>query len=83
MPEEKEPWLYKRREGKNDFGYNARTDVYENLLETGVIDPAKVARSERTPHLLPECSHTECVITDIKKKILHLKCLWEAEGWAE
>jgi len=34
----------KVREGKNDFGYNARTDVYQNLYEAGVIDPAKVAR---------------------------------------
>jgi chaperonin GroEL len=32
------------KEGKKDFGFNARTDVYENLLKAGVIDPAKVTR---------------------------------------
>ena len=36
--------VQKVREGKADFGYNAYTDKYENLFETGVIDPAKVAR---------------------------------------
>lgn len=32
------------KEGKNDFGFNARTEKYENLLEAGVVDPAKVTR---------------------------------------
>ena len=36
--------VQKVREGKGDYGYNARTDVYENLLAAGVIDPAKVTR---------------------------------------
>ena len=36
--------VQKVREGKGDFGFNARTDVYEDLREAGVIDPAKVAR---------------------------------------
>ncbi len=36
--------VQKVREGKGDFGYNARTDVYENLHAAGVVDPAKVAR---------------------------------------
>ncbi len=36
--------VQKVREGKDDYGYNARTDEYQNLYETGVIDPAKVAR---------------------------------------
>jgi len=36
--------VQKIKEGKNDFGYNARTDVYQNLYEAGVIDPAKVVR---------------------------------------
>ena len=36
--------VQKVKEGKGDFGYNARTDVYQNLYEAGVIDPAKVAR---------------------------------------
>ncbi|MCF6242328.1 MAG: chaperonin GroEL, partial [Bacteroidales bacterium] len=36
--------IQKVREGKEDFGYNARTDVFENLFEDGVIDPTKVVR---------------------------------------
>jgi chaperonin GroEL len=36
--------VQKVKEGKGDYGYNARTDVYENLLKAGVIDPTKVAR---------------------------------------
>ena len=37
--------VQKVREGKGDFGYNARTDVYENLHAAGVVDPAKVTRA--------------------------------------
>jgi chaperonin GroEL len=36
--------VQKVKEGKDDFGYNAQTDTYENLCESGVIDPAKVTR---------------------------------------
>jgi len=36
--------VQKVREGKADFGYNARTDKYEKLLTAGVIDPTKVSR---------------------------------------
>jgi len=36
--------VQKVREGKNDFGYNARKDEFENLFEAGVIDPTKVTR---------------------------------------
>jgi chaperonin GroEL len=36
--------VQKVREGKGDFGYNARTDAYEDMRKSGVIDPAKVAR---------------------------------------
>jgi len=36
--------VQKIKEGKDDFGYNAQTDKYENLLKSGVIDPTKVAR---------------------------------------
>ena len=36
--------VQKVREGKGDFGYNARTDVYEHLHAAGVVDPAKVTR---------------------------------------
>lgn len=37
--------VQKVKEGKDDFGYNARTDVFENLYSTGVIDPAKIGRA--------------------------------------
>jgi len=57
-------------EGKNDFGYNARTDKYENLLSTGVIDPAKVARIalENAASIAGMFLTTECVIADIKEE---------------
>ena len=49
--------VQKVREGKADFGYNARTDVYENLHAAGVVDPAKVTRVLlRMPLLLQACS---------------------------
>lgn len=58
------------REGKGDFGYNARTDRYENLYETGVIDPAKVTRValENAASVAGMFLTTECVITDKKEK---------------
>ena len=59
----------KVREGKADFGYNARTDQYENLYETGVIDPAKVTRValENAASIAGMFLTTECVITDKKE----------------
>jgi len=56
----------KVREGKADFGYNARIDKYENLLETGVIDPTKVSRIalENAASVASMLLTTECVITD-------------------
>ncbi len=61
--------VQKVREGKNDFGYNARNEKYENLYETGVIDPTKVARValENAASIAGMFLTTECVITDIKK----------------
>ena len=58
--------VQKVREGKADYGYNARTDVYENLHETGVIDPAKVTRValENAASIAGMFLTTECVITD-------------------
>lgn len=58
------------REGKADFGYNARTGKYENLYETGVIDPAKVTRValENAASIAGMFLTTECVITDIKEE---------------
>jgi chaperonin GroEL len=62
--------VQKIREGKVDYGYNARTDQYENLYETGVIDPAKVARValENAASIAGMFLTTECVITDKKEE---------------
>ncbi len=61
--------VQKVREGKGDFGYNARTDTYENLLSAGVIDPAKVARValENAASIAGMFLTTECVIADKKE----------------
>ena len=58
--------LQKVREGKGDFGYNARTDSYENFFATGVIDPAKVTRValENAASIAGMFLTTECVIAD-------------------
>ncbi len=60
----------KVREGKGDFGYNARADRYENLLESGVIDPTKVARValENASSIAGMILTTECVMVDIKEE---------------
>ena len=62
--------VQKVREGKADFGYNARTERFENLFETGVIDPAKVSRValENAASIAGMFLTTECVITDIKEE---------------
>lgn len=54
------------REGKDDFGYNARTDVFENLYEAGVIDPTKVTRIaiENAASIASLLLTTEAVIAD-------------------
>ena len=56
----------KVREGKGDFGYNARTDEYEDLRAKGVIDPAKVARValENAASIAGMFLTTECLIVD-------------------
>jgi chaperonin GroEL len=60
--------VQKVREGKGDYGYNARTDVYENLLAAGVIDPTKVTRIalENAASIAGMMLTTECVIADIE-----------------
>ena len=60
----------KVRQGTADFGYNARKDVYENLKEAGVVDPAKVTRValENAASIAGMFLTTECVITDIKEE---------------
>ena len=61
----------KVREGKDDFGYNARTEVFENLIEAGVIDPTKVVRValENAASIAGMLLTTECVISDIKEDV--------------
>ncbi len=61
--------VQKVKEGKDDFGYNARTDVYENMLAAGVIDPTKVARValENAASIAAMLLTTECVLVDIKE----------------
>jgi chaperonin GroEL len=58
--------VQKVKEGKDDFGYNARTEVYENLYEAGVIDPTKVTRIavENAASIASMLLTTECVISD-------------------
>ena len=62
--------VQKVREGKADFGYNARTDSYENLLAACVIDPAKVTRValENAASIAGMFLTTECVIAEKKEE---------------
>ena len=61
--------VQKVREGKDDYGYNARTDVYENLYAAGVVDPAKVTRValENAASIAGMFLTTECVIVEKKE----------------
>ena len=58
--------VQKVKEGEGDFGYNARTDVYEDMRKAGVIDPAKVARValENAASIAGMFLTTECLIVD-------------------
>ena len=60
----------KVKEGKKDFGYNARTGVYENLMKTGVIDPKKVASValENAASIAGMFLTTECVLVEEKQE---------------
>lgn len=62
--------VQKVREGKGDFGYNARTDKYENLFASGVIDPTKVARValENAGSVAGMFLTTECVLAEKKEE---------------
>ena len=59
--------IQKIKEGKGDFGYNARTDTYVNMFEAGVIDPTKVSRValENAASVAGMFLTTECGIVDI------------------
>lgn len=58
--------ILKIKEGKDDFGYNARTDKYENLMSVGVIDPTKVARIalENAASIAGMILTTECIVSE-------------------
>jgi len=60
----------KVREGKGDYGFNARTETYENMLKTGVIDPVKVARValENAASIAGMLLTTECVVSNHKEE---------------
>jgi chaperonin GroEL len=62
--------IQKIKEGKADFGFNARTEVYENLFKAGVIDPTKVSRValENAASIAGMLLTTECVIADKPKE---------------
>jgi len=62
--------VQKVKEGKGDFGFNARTEAYENLMKVGVIDPTKVARIalENAASIAGMLLTTECVLADEPEK---------------
>jgi chaperonin GroEL len=62
--------VQKIKEGKADFGFNARTEVFENLFAAGVIDPTKVSRValENAASIAGMLLTTECVVADKPKK---------------
>lgn len=62
--------VQKVKEGKGDFGFNARTEVYEKMLSAGVIDPTKVTRValENAVSIASMLLTTECVIVDKPKE---------------
>jgi chaperonin GroEL len=62
--------VQKVKEGKDDYGYNAHTEKYENLYKSGVIDPTKVTRValENAASIAGMLLTTECVITEVKEK---------------
>jgi len=61
--------IQKVLEGKDDYGYNARTDVFENMFEAGVIDPTKVTRLalENAASIASLLLTTECVVADVEE----------------
>ncbi len=62
--------VQKVKEGQGDYGYNARTDTYENLMAAGVIDPAKVTRValENAASIAGMFLTTSCVIAEKKEE---------------
>ncbi|HXK76413.1 MAG TPA: chaperonin GroEL [Bacteroidaceae bacterium] len=74
--------VQKVAEGEGDFGYNARTDVYENMFKAGVIDPAKVTRIalENAASIAGMFLTTECVIVDKKEPLSDMSAMAGAQG---
>lgn len=62
--------INKIKENKGNFGYNARTDIFEDLFEAGVIDPTKVTRLalENAASIASLLLTTECVVADVKEE---------------
>jgi chaperonin GroEL len=62
--------VQKVKEGKADFGYNARTEVYENLIAAGVIDPTKVSRValQNAASVASMILTTECILAEEKEE---------------
>ena len=60
----------KVHDGKGDFGYDAKSEKYVNMLEAGIIDPAKVTRIalENAASVAGMILTTECALTDIKEE---------------
>ena len=60
----------KIRDNKGNYGYNARTDQYEDLFKAGVIDPTKVTRLalENAASIAALLLTTECVVADVKEE---------------
>ena len=60
----------KVKDGKDDFGFNAKTETFESLYKAGVIDPAKVVRValENASSVAGMLLTTECVISNIKEE---------------
>ena len=60
----------KVKEGKNDFGFNAKTEEFENMMKAGIIDPAKVVRValQHASSVAGMLLTTECVISDIPEE---------------
>ena len=75
--------VQKVKEGKGDFGFNARTEVYENLFKAGVIDPTKVTRValENAASIAGMLLTTECVVADKPKKSLICIRWCSRYGW--
>ncbi len=60
----------KVKDGKNDFGFNAKTEEFENMMKAGIIDPAKVVRValQHASSVSGMLLTTECVISDIPEE---------------